>query len=92
MVFFLPVKVDWCIMTSGGIRTDMNDGSKKKEINNKQTRCDDCEFFYYDDEYEQYVCNMSLDEDEMERFMAGNTSRCPYYRQYDEYGIVRKQN
>ena len=56
------------------------------------SRCDDCEFFVYDEDYEEYVCDMSLDEDEMAEFMAGRTSRCPYYRHYDEYEVVRKQN
>ena len=39
-----------------------------------------------------YTCDRNLDEDEMYRFMAGSYFDCPYYRFYDEYLIVRKQN
>lgn len=61
---------------------------KKKRI----TNCESCEFYDYDEEYEAYVCNMSLDEDELYRFMSGTNQQCPYYRYYDEYKSVRKQN
>ena len=54
--------------------------------------CESCEFYNYDDEYGDYVCNISLDEDEMADFLSQNTRRCPYYRFYDEYKSVRKQN
>ena len=55
------------------------------------TRCEDCEFYDYDEELDAYVCDMSLDEDEMVSFLAGNTGRCPYFRYYDEYKSVHKQ-
>ncbi len=55
------------------------------------TRCEDCEFYDYDQDLDAYVCDMSLDEDEMISFLAGNTGRCPYYRYYDEYKSVHKQ-
>ena len=55
-------------------------------------RCEDCEFYDFDEEWEEYVCSMSLDEDEMINFLSRNTGRCPYYRYYDEYKSVRKQN
>ena len=35
---------------------------------------------------------MQLDEDEMSDFLAHSTRNCPYFRLYDEYKIVRKQN
>ena len=40
-------------------------------------RCEDCEFYDYDEELDAYVCDVSLDEDEMVSFMSGNTGRCP---------------
>ena len=55
------------------------------------TRCEDCEFYDYDEELDAYVCDISLDEDEMISFLGGNTARCPYYRYYDEYKSVHKQ-
>ena len=54
--------------------------------------CESCEFYDYDEEWDEYVCMISLDEDEMIDFLGRNTGRCPYYRYYDEYKSVRKQN
>ena len=54
--------------------------------------CETCEFYDYDEEWEEYVCSISLDEDEMIDFLGRNTGRCPYYRFYDEYKSVQKQN
>ena len=54
--------------------------------------CENCVHCVYDDEDECYVCECSLDSDEMERFLTGNTASCNYFQLYDEYGIVRKQN
>lgn len=58
----------------------------------KQTSCDMCAFFIYDEEYECYVCDISMDEDEYMRFMSDSHYSCPYYRNGDEYAVVRKQN
>ena len=54
--------------------------------------CESCEFYDFDEEWGEYVCSMSLDEDEMIDFLSRNTGRCPYYRFYDEYTSVQKQN
>lgn len=56
------------------------------------TNCEECIYYYYDEEYDCYGCSFCLDEDEMYRFMTGKTADCPYYRQGDDYTIVRKQN
>ena len=56
-----------------------------------QSNCESCEFYDYDEYYEDYTCVMRLDEDEMRRFLGGDTSSCPYYRFYDEYKSVHKQ-
>ena len=74
----------------------MAEGEKKKgkaKQNSKSSvSCESCEFYDYDDEYEQYYCTQKLDEDEMIRFLNRDTFTCPYYRYYDEYKVVRKQN
>ena len=57
----------------------------------KQSNCESCEFYDYDEEYDAYVCRMSLDEDEMADFIGRHTQSCPYYRFYDEYKSVHKQ-
>ncbi len=54
-------------------------------------RCEDCLYYDTDDEGE-YACTMSLDEDEFYRYTQGMTKDCPYYRYYDEYKSVQKQN
>ena len=55
------------------------------------TSCESCEFYDYDEELDAYVCDLSLDQDEMQDFLAGQTTHCPYYRYYDEYKSVHKQ-
>ncbi|MBQ7357364.1 MAG: hypothetical protein IJW65_01365 [Clostridia bacterium] len=66
--------------------------NKKPIVNEVKTgRCDSCEFYDYDEMWDEYICTLSLDEDEMVDFLSRNTSRCPYYRYYDEYKSVHKQ-
>ncbi len=54
--------------------------------------CENCAYYDYDEEYECYVCRVNLDEDELYRFLQGESFECPYYEPYDEYKVVRKQN
>ena len=53
--------------------------------------CDTCWYFDYDEEYDEYYCMMDLDEDEVYRIFASKQSRCPYYRQGDDYTLARRQ-
>jgi len=56
--------------------------------NTKQ--CETCA--YHDtDEYGEF-CSVNLDEDELGSFYSSNKYVCPYYRFYDEYKMVQKQN
>ena len=57
-----------------------------------KTNCDNCVYYDYDDDLDYYICMMSLDQDEMERFVSFNFDNCPYFRLYDEYKTVKKQN
>lgn len=57
-----------------------------------KTRCDDCMYYEYDEDSETYSCAVNLDEDEAERFMGGQNDHCAYFRFYDEYKMVKKQN
>ena len=57
----------------------------------RESNCESCEFYDYDEELDAYVCDLSLDEDEMVDFLGRNTRSCPYYRFYDEYKSVHKQ-
>jgi len=54
--------------------------------------CETCAFYEYDEYFECYVCSVNLDEDDMQKFLTGNTSDCAYWQNGDEYAIVRKQN
>ena len=57
----------------------------------KQTSCESCMNYEYDEEYECYTCLVDLDEDEMYHFIRDTVKSCPYYKSGDEYTIVRKQ-
>ncbi len=54
-------------------------------------QCDTCAHNEYDEDYECYVCQMDMDEDELYRFMTDKRNGCPYYRNGDEYAVVRHQ-
>lgn len=56
-----------------------------------QDNCDYCNYYEYDEEDECYYCSVSLDEDEMYNFLSKNTKECPYFRDGNEYKVVRKQ-
>ena len=58
----------------------------------KETNCESCMYFDYDDESDTDICTLDLDEDEMVDFMTGRSTSCPYYRYYNEYKSVQKQN
>ena len=53
--------------------------------------CEECMNFVYDEEYEEYLCGMDMDEDEIYRLNTESKYGCPYFRRGDEYTIVRKQ-
>ncbi len=55
-------------------------------------QCDSCAYFTYDEEYEEYYCSINLDEDDYMRIISNPKGSCPYYRNGDEYSVVRKQN
>ncbi len=52
--------------------------------------CEDCAYYYYDDEYEEYYCTADMDEDDYNRLMSGYKT-CPFYRNGDEYSVVKHQ-
>ena len=55
------------------------------------SQCDTCAYNEYDEEYEEYFCSVNLDEEEYFRMMSSHKSECPYYRNGDEYAVVRHQ-
>ena len=41
-------------------------------------RCEECDYFDYDEETDTYECMMNLDMDEYERFLASGRNRCRF--------------
>lgn len=66
--------------------------SKKPKTPTPITRCESCEFYDYDEDSDSYCCTVGLDQDEYEKFMSFTDFSCRYYRFYDEYKTVQKQN
>ena len=56
-----------------------------------QTSCDFCAFNEYDDEDEEDYCSVNMDEDDFARFMQSDYKQCPYFKNGDEYRVVRHQ-
>ena len=54
-------------------------------------KCESCVYYSYDEDYDDYICEMDLDEDEMVRFLTNQSSQCPSGRPGDEYLTARKQ-
>ena len=50
------------------------------------SECDTCANYTYDEEYEEYVCDVNMDEDDFVRFMTNKRET-----NGDEYKVVRKQ-
>ena len=56
------------------------------------TNCEECIYYSYDEEYDSYFCEQSLDEDEMARFLRGEFASCPFYRRGEsDYYLSSKQ-
>lgn len=54
--------------------------------------CDDCVFYEYDEFDEAYYCSVDMDEDDYARLIGDMGHKvCPYYRNGDEYAVVRHQ-
>jgi len=62
-----------------------------KERVRMRTNCEECSNYCYDEDMEDYSCQIDLDEDEYSRYISDSSYECPYYRCSDDYRIVRKQ-
>lgn len=58
---------------------------------NERVSCESCTYYIYDEDYESYVCDKNMDEDEYIRLMTDRHFQCPFYRNGDEYAVVRKR-
>ncbi len=66
----------------------MQAGVRKKRT---ETSCDSCANLVYDEDCEEYVCDVDMDEDDYGRLLTDRSFQCPYYRCGDEYAVVRHQ-
>ncbi len=63
----------------------------EKEKMMDMTECETCTYYTYDEEYDEYVCDAYMDEDDYARLISDIRQACPYYRDKDEYKVVRHQ-
>lgn len=54
-------------------------------------RCDTCTYNEYDEEEDACFCSADMDEDDFYHFMLQDRRTCPFYRNGDEYAVVRHQ-
>ena len=62
-----------------------------RQIGKMMNQCELCAYYAYDEEYEEYYCSVDMDEDDYGRLMNSERSTCPYFRDGDEYKVVRHQ-
>ena len=53
--------------------------------------CETCVYYMYDEEYEEYICAADMDEDDYGRLVQSGWKQCPFWRNGDEYAVVRHQ-
>lgn len=53
--------------------------------------CEYCCYYMYDEELEEYVCDVNMDEDDYGRLVQQSFKGCPYFKDGDEYKVVRHQ-
>ena len=53
--------------------------------------CETCAYYFFDEDCEEYGCDAAMDEDDFVRLTESGFKGCPYYRDSDEYKVVRRQ-
>ena len=53
--------------------------------------CETCAYYAWDEETEEYLCEADMDQDDLARLTESRYHGCPYWREGDEYKIVRHQ-
>lgn len=56
-----------------------------------QINCEECVYFEYDENDDMWYCSVNMDEDDYMRLVQNNYRNCPYFRNGDEYAVVRHQ-
>ena len=57
------------------------------------SRCDLCAYLEYDEDDEAWYCSVDMDEDDYARILSNRHAQneCPFFRDGDEYKVVRHQ-
>ena len=45
--------------------------------------CETCAYYVYDEEFEEYFCDVDMDEDDMARLVSGHYRECPFWNNVD---------
>ena len=53
--------------------------------------CENCVNYKYEEDYDCYICDMDLDEDEMVLFLQHQYTACPYFSFSDDYKLAGRQ-
>lgn len=53
--------------------------------------CDNCVYLIYDEDYEEYLCDADMDEDDYVRLRENEFKGCPFFRDGDDYRVAKKQ-
>lgn len=57
----------------------------------KENQCNFCLYLSYDEDLDEDYCTLTLDQDDIEKLSYNRSASCPYFRQGDDYSIVKKQ-
>ena len=66
-------------------------GPEPGDVKANMNQCETCAYYVYDEEFEEYFCDVDMDEDDAARLMSGYGKECPFWRNGDEYETVRHQ-
>lgn len=53
--------------------------------------CENCWYYNYDEDEDEYYCSQDIDEDEWYRIHAHYHGACPFFRQADDYYTAHRQ-
>ncbi len=53
--------------------------------------CETCAYYVYDEEEDEWFCEADMDQDDFLRMQQSSYKGCLFYRNNDEYAVVRHQ-
>ena len=55
------------------------------------SECETCAYYEYDEDEEEYFCSIDMDEDDYAKLAGSDYKECHFYRNGDEYEVVKHQ-